>query len=177
MLKSLKEKSSQFGQKIGQFGQKLGQKIENALGFHKLSEKNLHRVSKGAKVMALLSAGHAGIWLAIGVVGATAMGLHAAGFMIAGHAIPAIIGTATLATGALLTVKAVVFNRMFAWVHRKCQNIQDARTPGTTRAPEPEAKPGAVAKTPALRKAFNLALAPTVKAPAAPPPPAPKSQP
>ena len=152
MFKTLKDKFNKLGQ---------------AFSLHRLSDKNLLNVSRLSKISATLAAGHASIWVGIGVIGVAALGLHAAGI-----AIPAFIGVGTICLGGLLGLKSVVVNRVCTAMHKHCDGLLRKRGVKPAPAPAPAPTPAAeatVGVTPPLANSF----APAASNSPLPPPAAP----
>lgn len=126
MFKSLKEKFNQLGQSMRRLGDK---------ELNRLSDRQLRNVARTSTAMGALAVGHAGIWIAIALAGAVALGLHAAGL-----AIPAFIGGATIGLGVLLAAKSAAAKVLFTALDRKCKNILEKRglvKPAPAPAPAP----------------------------------------
>lgn len=159
MFKSLKEKFNQLGQSMRRLGDK---------ELNRLSDRQLRNVARASTAMGALAVGHAGLWVAIALAGAVALGLHAAGL-----AIPAFIGGATIGLGALFAVKSATAKVLFTVIDRKCKAIMEKRglvkpAPAPASAPAPTAGADSkVATTAPLAESFTPVASNTP--PAAPP--------
>lgn len=168
MFKKLTESFNQLGRRFN-----LHQWVDKHL--ERYSDRTLRNISRTSTAMGALAVGHAGLWVAIGVAGAIALGLHAVGF-----AVPAFVGGATIALGALLAAKSVVAKVLFTALDKKCKVLMEKRgllKPAPAPAPAPTtADTGSkVAAVPGAAPAFGAAAA---AQPAAPPPaPAPDVKP
>lgn len=147
-------------------------KLGQTFSLHRLSDRHLHVATRASKILALLAGGHAGVWLGVALVGAAAIGLHAAGF-----AIPAFLGWSAVAAGGLFAAKSLVFGQAFHSLHKACAAIMEKR--GLISKPEPKAVPAPapapsaeskVGATPPLADSFAPAATNTPPAPAAPAP-------
>ncbi len=159
MLKNLKDKFNKLAQKVS---------------LNSLSDRHLKLVRKASQVSATLAAGHAGLWVAVGVVGAIALGLNAAGVCI-----PMFLGVGTIALGALFALKSAVANRVSDALYKASTHILEKRGVIVQKAPAPktDAKPSTT--MPPLKPAFGPAAQPESKNDNTPPPatpPAPAKQ-
>ena len=161
MFKTLKDRFHQLGQSMS----RLGDKELNAL-----SDRQLRNVLRTSTAMGALAVGHAGLWVAIALAGAVALGLHAAGL-----AIPAFIGGATIGLGVLLAAKSATAKLLFTVLDKKCKSIMEKRgltKPAPAPAPVPSAPDtgGKVATGPGVAPAFDAAASAQPTPPVTPPP-------